>query len=158
MLHYHEGEFYKEHHDYDGKHLEEPSGPRVFTFFLYLNDVEEVRRLTGGKGVEAAVDYAGHGETLQAAIDSLAVSGRAVAIGVGHGEAKISAVQLLMNEIIVTGSRHSTRAEFIETMELMARGTIKPVVGERVPFTEVETLFEKLAHEKLLGRGALTYD
>lgn len=48
MLHYQEGEFYKEHHDYDGKHLEEPSGPRVFTFFLYLNDVEEVRRLTGG--------------------------------------------------------------------------------------------------------------
>jgi prolyl 4-hydroxylase len=48
MLHYQEGEFYKEHHDYDGKHLEEPSGPRVFTFFLYLNDVEEVRWLPGG--------------------------------------------------------------------------------------------------------------
>jgi D-arabinose 1-dehydrogenase-like Zn-dependent alcohol dehydrogenase len=86
------------------------------------------------------------------------VSGRAVAIGAGHGEAKVSAVQLLMNEIVVTGSRHSTRAEFIETMELMARGTIRSVVGERVPFTEVESLFDKLAHEQLLGRGALTYD
>ena len=124
-----------------------------------INDISaEVRRLTDGKGVEAAVDYVGHGETLQAAIDSLAVSGRAVAIGAGHGEAKISAVKLLMHELIVTGSRHSTRAEFIETMELMARGTIKPVVGERVPFTEVESLFDKLAHEQILGRGALSYD
>jgi alcohol dehydrogenase, propanol-preferring len=118
----------------------------------------EVRRLTDGKGVEAAIDYVGHGETLQVAIDSLATNGRAVAIGAGKGEAKVSALQLLNREIIVTGSRHSSRAELIESMELMARGQVQAVIGERVHFTEVETLFDKLAGEKLLGRGALIYD
>ena len=34
----------------------------------------------------------------------------------------------------------------------------KPAVGKRVHFTEVETLFEDLQAETLLGRGALTYD
>ena len=51
-----------------------------------------------------------------------------------------------------------TRAEFIETMELMARGDVKPVVGRRVHFTHVEALFEDIIKQRLLGRGALTYE
>jgi D-arabinose 1-dehydrogenase-like Zn-dependent alcohol dehydrogenase len=62
-----------------------------------------------------------------------------------------------LKEQIVTESRHSTRAELIETMEIMARGIIKPVVGKRVHFTEVETLFDDLKNERLLGRGAVAY-
>ena len=118
---------------------------------------EEARRLTGGTGVDAAVDYVGHGETFTAAIDSLATSGRAVVIGVGTGEARLDPTVLVRTERIVTGSRHSTRAELIETMDMMARGPVEPVVGMRVPFTEVETIFDALRSETLLGRGALTY-
>ncbi len=117
----------------------------------------EVKRLTGGKGTEAAIDYVGHGKTFQAAIDSLAVAGRAVIVGAGQGDVTFNPLGLILSERIVTGSRHSTRAEFIETMEVMARGVVKPVIGKRVHFTEVEALFEDLKEERLLGRGALTY-
>ena len=123
-----------------------------------VDDVaEEARRLTGGRGVDAAVDYVGHGETFTAAIDSLATSGRAVVIGVGTGDARFDPTVLVRTEQMVTGSRHSTRAESIETMEIMARGLVEPVVGMRVPFTEVETIFDAFTNETLLGRGALTY-
>ena len=115
----------------------------------------EVRRLTGGKGVEAAVDFVGHGKTFQSAIDSLGTGGRAVVVGAGA--VTFDPLNLIFNELIVTGSRHSTRAEFIETMEIMARGLVKAVIGKRVHFTEVETLFEDLKNERLLGRGAVTY-
>ena len=117
----------------------------------------EAKRLTGGKGVDAAVDYVGHGETFQAAIDSLATSGRSVVIGAGTGEASFDPHRLVMTEQIITGSRHSTRTELIETMEIMARGLVQPVIGMRVPFVEVETVFDALKNETLLGRGALTY-
>jgi alcohol dehydrogenase, propanol-preferring len=117
----------------------------------------EMRRLTGGKGVEAAVDFVGHGKTFQSAIDSLGTGGRAVVVGAGHGAVTFDPLNLIFNELIVTGSRHSTRAEFIETMEIMARGLVKAVIGKRVHFTEVETLFEDLKNERLLGRGAVTY-
>jgi hypothetical protein len=40
----------------------------------------------------------------------------------------------------------------------MARGVVKPVIGMRTHFTEIETIFESIVDEKLLGRGALTYD
>ena len=117
----------------------------------------EARRLTGGRGVDAAVDYVGHGETFQAAIDSLAISGRAVVIGVGTGKASIEPFRLVRTEQVITGSRHSTRTELIETMELMARGLVEPVIGMRVPFEDVESVFAALRDETLLGRGALTY-
>jgi propanol-preferring alcohol dehydrogenase len=117
----------------------------------------EAMRLTGGKGVDAAVDYVGHGETFKFAIDSLTTSGRAVVIGVGKGEVSFNPFMLVMTEQIITGSRHSTRTELIESMDVMARGLVKPVVGMRVPFTEVETIFDALKNETLLGRGSLTY-
>jgi prolyl 4-hydroxylase len=41
LLYYTPGQFYKVHHDYIAAHTYGSSGPRVLTFFLYLNDVEE---------------------------------------------------------------------------------------------------------------------
>ena len=118
----------------------------------------EAKRLTDGKGVDAAIDFVGKPETFQACIDGLAVGGRAVVIGAQPGDVKVNPVNLVITEQIVTGSRHSTRAELIETMNIMARGLVTPVVGKRLHFTEVEVLFQDLQDEKLLGRGALTYD
>jgi len=40
VLHYEPGDFYRQHHDQNA-HPQSPWGPRLFTFFLYLNDVEE---------------------------------------------------------------------------------------------------------------------
>jgi len=41
LLHYNVGEQYKEHHDFIYEQSQMPQGPRQFTFFLYLNTVEE---------------------------------------------------------------------------------------------------------------------
>jgi alcohol dehydrogenase, propanol-preferring len=122
------------------------------------NIVEAVKGLTHGKGVNAAIDYVGHGGTFQAAYDSLTISGRAVVIGVGKGDISINPRNLMLTEKVITGSRHSTRTELIETMEVMARGLIKPVVGMTLPFHEIETIFDAIKDETLLGRGSLSYE
>jgi propanol-preferring alcohol dehydrogenase len=118
----------------------------------------EARRLTDGRGVDAAIDYSGSQGTFQSAIESLGAGGRAVIIGAGQGEVTFNGSSLIGGEYVITGSRHSTRAEFIETLEIMARGLVQPVVGHRTHFTEVETLFDEINAQTLLGRGALTYD
>ena len=124
-----------------------------------VNDIAEAaKKLTDGKGVDAAVDYVGSSETFTAAIEALATAGRAVLIGAKPSSVQIDPLNLLIHETTITGSRHSTRTELMETMEVMARGTIKSAIGKRVHFTEVETLFDELQAETLLGRGALTYD
>jgi alcohol dehydrogenase, propanol-preferring len=117
----------------------------------------EAKRLTDGRGVSAAIDYVGHGLTFQDAIHSLGTGGRAVIVGAGLGNITFDPLNLILKEQVVTGSRHSTRAELIETMEIMAKGIVKPVVGKRVHFTEVETLFDDLKEQRLLGRGAVSF-
>lgn len=124
-----------------------------------VQDVSEAaKKLTDGRGVDAAVDYVGASETFTAAIEALAVAGRAVLIGAKPSSVQINPLDLLIGEKTITGSRHSTRTELMETMDVMAKGTIKSAIGKRVHFTEVESLFEDLQAETLLGRGALTYD
>lgn len=41
LLKYTPGQFYVPHHDYSFEELKLACGPRIFTFFLYLSDVEE---------------------------------------------------------------------------------------------------------------------
>ena len=41
ILKYEPGQFYRRHHDYIELQADRQCGPRVLTFFLYLNDVEE---------------------------------------------------------------------------------------------------------------------
>ena len=122
------------------------------------NIAESVMELTGGRGVQAAIDFNGAPETFEAAIASLATSGTAVLVGGKMGEITFPHTQLILSEQTITGTHYSTRKELAESFNLMARGDIKPVVGRRVPFPELETLFDDLANESLLGRGALTYD
>ena len=100
------------------------------------NDLAKtVRAMTDGRGVDAVVDYVGRAPTFQAAVDSLAVGGRAVAIGGFPENFTFDTRRLIEAEKVITGSRHSTRAEFIETLDLMARGLVKPVIGMRRHFT-----------------------
>jgi len=48
-------------------------------------------------------------------------------------------------------SRTNTEQELQETMDLMSRGRIQPVVDHVFPFTEVETAFEALRQGRSLG-------
>jgi len=41
ILKYEEGQFYRTHHDSSNANKHKPTGHRILTFFLYLNDVEE---------------------------------------------------------------------------------------------------------------------
>ena len=41
LLKYEVGQFYKAHNDYIVKHKDQPHGPRLLTFFIYFNEVEE---------------------------------------------------------------------------------------------------------------------
>lgn len=40
LLNYRPGQFYRKHHDFIPHHTKRQCGPRILTFFLYLNDVE----------------------------------------------------------------------------------------------------------------------
>jgi D-arabinose 1-dehydrogenase-like Zn-dependent alcohol dehydrogenase len=61
----------------------------------------------------------------------------------------------MRKEIEVMGSRYATRQEVIESLELVARGDLWPLVTEKVPMAEAEALHQRLETGSVTGRAAL---
>ncbi len=119
------------------------------------NVVEALMDLTGGKGVDVAVDYVSAKVTLEQAVQSLGKHGRMLTLG-GAGETfEIEAKHLLSNEIDVLGSRYVTPLEILETYDLMVRKEVWPIVTEIRPLEEAEIVHEMVENGEVTGRAAL---
>ncbi|GBD12649.1 Alcohol dehydrogenase [bacterium HR24] len=118
---------------------------------------QAVREVTDGEGVDVCVDFVGSPATAQDGIASLGTSGTYVIIGVEPGTFPFNITQLILPELTLTGSRYSSRQELRESIDLVARGLVKPVVGARVALEDVGQLFDMLEKGTLLGRGAIVY-
>ena len=117
--------------------------------------VEALRELTGGRGVDVSVDYVSSSATLEQAVQSLAVKGRMVTLGGAGKVFRVDAMQMLLKELDLLGSRYVTRAEILETLELVARGAVWPMVTDIRPMAEAEALHERIERGAVIGRAAL---
>jgi len=120
------------------------------------NVVEAIRELTGGAGVDVAIDFVSQVSTLEAAADSLGKGGRLVTLGGYSPEPfHVSASRLLQGELELMGSRAFTRQEIIESLELCARGQIRPLVTETYRLEEAEKVHARLDAGLVTGRAAI---
>lgn len=118
--------------------------------------VEEVKKLTNGKGVNVVVDFVGMKDTLEGAINSLAVAGTLVVVGVWPKTTiEINPRQLSSKEIVLTGNRYATRQEIRESLELVRRGLVKPAILNTFPLEEANKAHELIDEMKLTGRAVL---
>ena len=117
---------------------------------------EQLMALTGGKGVDVAIDFVSSASTLEAAVGALGKGGRLVTLG-GHGGAfTANPGEMLRKELELLGSRYATREEVIESLELTARREVWPMVTEKVPLSEAEALHARLDKGAITGRAVLT--
>lgn len=123
------------------------------------NVVQALRDLTGGKGVDVAVDFVSQPSTLEAAAEALGKGGRLVTLG-GYSPApfRASAAALLAGELEILGSRAFTKQELIESLELVARGAVWPLVTETYRLEEAEKVHSRLEAGSITGRAALVMD
>jgi len=119
------------------------------------NVVEALRELTHGRGVDVAIDYVSTTATLEAGAKALAVHGRLVTLGGAGKPFQVSAMDLLLKEQDVLGSRYVTRTEILESLDLVARGEIWPLVSEIRPLAEAEALHDRVERGLVTGRAAL---
>jgi propanol-preferring alcohol dehydrogenase len=120
---------------------------------------EALLDLTGGHGVDVVVDFVSTAKTLTDGIKALGTGGRLVTLGGGGSAMPFEALgrDLLAKELEIMGSRYCTRQEVQETLELVARGDIWPLVTERCPFDAKAALaiHERLEKGDVLGRAVL---
>lgn len=111
--------------------------------------------LTKGEGVDVAIDYVSSTSTLEAGAKALGRRGRLVTLGGAGQPFRASALDMLMKEQDLLGSRYVTRSEIIETLDLVARGEVWPIVTEIRPLEEAEALHERVERGQVTGRAAL---
>lgn len=117
---------------------------------------EAVRDLTGGRGVDKALELVGTTESLDLSFRSLAKAGTLAIMGFQPGsELRLDPVRFVNAEVVLTGSRSTSRQELRETIDLVARGVLQAVVSETLPLEQAQTLLERLLDKQVYGRVAI---
>lgn len=115
--------------------------------------VDEVKRLTGGKGADVVIDAAGSAESLGAAMDMLRPGGRFSAFAVSHETVRgFSTFPLYFGEISIIGSRALTPQDMNPSIQLIASGAVDVhgFISAKYPLTDAAAAFEE--YERNPGR------
>ncbi|MBW1941726.1 MAG: zinc-binding dehydrogenase [Deltaproteobacteria bacterium] len=121
---------------------------------------KEVMKLTEDRGVDAVVDMVSTKHTLEQGIRSLGVSGTLVLVGVAQNvpSLEFEVGRLIFDELVLTGCRCATRQEIRESLELVRKGDVKPVVMNTFPLEEINEVQELIDKMALSGRTSIVYD
>ncbi|WP_444949306.1 NAD(P)H-quinone oxidoreductase [Micromonospora ureilytica] len=128
--------------------------------------VEEVRRVTDGRGVDVVLDIMG-GSYLGRNVSALASGGRLVVIGMQGGrKAELDLGALLAKRASLTATSLRSRplaekAEIVqgvrdEVWPLVEAGRIRPIVDRRLPMTEAAEAHRRVESHDHFGKVLLT--
>ncbi|WP_060519678.1 NADPH:quinone oxidoreductase family protein [Pseudomonas sp. NBRC 111134] len=122
---------------------------------------EEIKRLTGGQGVDVIYDPVG-GELFEQAVRGLAWNGRLLVVGFASG----SIPQLATNLVLLKGAAvlgvfwgafaqrqpEDNAANFKQLFAWHAEGKLKPLVSQTYPLAEAGAAIEKLGQRQAVGK------
>jgi NADPH:quinone reductase-like Zn-dependent oxidoreductase len=113
---------------------------------------DEVLRITGGAGVDCAIDHVGSA-TFPDVVRSLAGDGRMVFCGASSGsKAELDLIDVFARQIAIIGSSDGTRAELLEVLRLLGDGVIEPVVDAVFPLEKANVAQGLLEERRHFGR------
>jgi NADPH:quinone reductase-like Zn-dependent oxidoreductase len=114
--------------------------------------LEEVRRLTGKRGVDIVVESVGQ-ETWERSLKALARGGRMVTCGATSGyEAKTDLRYVFSRGLSILGSTMGSRAELLQIARLVGERRLKPVIDRVLPLDRVAEGHRAMADRSLFGK------
>jgi NADPH:quinone reductase-like Zn-dependent oxidoreductase len=112
----------------------------------------EVRDRTHGRGVNCVIDTVGT-PLFTPARKSLAKAGRWVLVGQLTGEfVPFNPAQLFLRNIAMLSATSTTRQGLADTMSLIARGAVKPVISGEFPLSDAALAHRALEAGSVSGR------
>lgn len=111
--------------------------------------------LTDGRGPEVVFDLVGKQDVFLPCFRALAKRGRYVFGGqIAREKVEIYPRFIFAKEATITGAGHGPMADFIESLDLVAQGKVKPIV-ERFPLDQVVEAHRRVDDRAVLGRAVL---
>ena len=113
---------------------------------------EEVRRLTGKRGVDVIVEHVG-AAVWEACFESLATYGRLVTCGVtSGGEVKLNVQALFGRQRTILGSFMGGKGELMDVLKLIGQRKLKPVIDSGFPLQEARAAQHKMEERSFFGK------
>ncbi len=116
---------------------------------------KEVRRLTGGRGVDVVFEHTG-AATWPGSILSLKKGGRLVTCGATSGfEAKTDLRHVFYRHLTILGSMMGSKADLLAAMKFIESGVIRAVVDQVLPLAEARRAHELMEDRAQFGKLVL---
>ncbi|MDE2179368.1 MAG: zinc-binding dehydrogenase [candidate division NC10 bacterium] len=117
--------------------------------------VAEVRRLTARRGADVIFEHVG-GAVFEKLIPVLATGGRLVTCGATAGhQAQTDIRYLFMRQLSILGGFMGSKADLLQIVPEIARGTLKPVVDRVFPLKDAAAAQCAMEDRKLFGKLVL---
>ena len=127
--------------------------------------VEEVKAITGGRGVDLVLDMVA-GDYVSRNLRCLAEDGRHVTIAVQGGvRAEINMAQVMMRRLTLTGSTLRARSDEFKALladeiqrnawDLVADGSLRPVMDRQFPLREAAAAHARMESGEHIGKIVL---
>ena len=118
------------------------------------DQVEAIRSLTGGRGVDAAFDFVGVTPTIKTAQASMAQGGRLTVVGIAGGVTEWSFFSTPY-ESTITNTYWGTIEDLYEVVAMYRAGQIQPDI-ERFAMDDALEAYRRLESGQLSGRAVVT--
>ena len=124
--------------------------------YRQLDFAQEVRKLTGKRGVSVVVEHVG-AETWEKSIASLARKGRLVTCGATTGnDGPVNIWTVFAKELSIIGAYGGTRADLAQVLQLVAAGQLQPVIHRVLPLESVAEAQRMLEARETFGKIVIT--
>jgi NADPH:quinone reductase-like Zn-dependent oxidoreductase len=116
---------------------------------------EEVRRITGKRGVDVVFEHPGK-DTWDQSVRSLVRKGRLVTCGGTSGyEVTTNVAQIFHKELVLIGSNYGLINELRAIVRLLEKGVFNPFIQEVMPLKEARQAQKLLEDRKAFGKVVL---
>ena len=118
---------------------------------------EVIEDFTENNGLDVVIDFVSSKSSLETGTELLGSGGRLVTLG-GSGEFfNIDSGNMLLKEIEIIGSRYCSKQEVIDSLNLVSRGLITPLVTEKVSPYQANDLHERIEKGNVIGRAGIIF-
>lgn len=122
------------------------------------NLTAELERLTGGEMMDSVFDLVGNEDTLDMLLRCIRPGGKIVALAYAFDRFWINCQETVIKEKEIIGVRGSTQQNLLDSIRMVERGEIVPVVTRHFRLEEINEALAFLRESKGLGRSVLTFE
>jgi len=114
--------------------------------------IDAVREETGGKGVDAALECAGHPDSVRGCLEALRPMGRYTQVAICGHEITVPIDHIILKQLTVVGSMCYTAQTWDRMMEIFAQGKVRlgDLISVKLPLSEWRTGFDLCVKKEAL--------